>query len=104
MQVMPTTARTLGIDPDELFNAAVNIRTGVRYLRFLADRYAGHTISTLAAYNAGPTRFERGAALPRETEHYIERVRTSYAKHLWNARHATETIKYQHGYNMSCMF
>lgn len=81
MQVMPGTARDLGVDPDRLFDPAVNLDAASRYLRVLADRYDGHTHSVLAAYNAGPERVRPGAQLPRETAEYIERVRAAYPRY-----------------------
>src|SRR5262245_12014055 len=52
MQLMPATARELGvIDP---MRAEQNVHGGARYLRHLHNRYGTWT-HTLAAYNAGPT-------------------------------------------------
>lgn len=68
MQIKPATAagdpiNIKGIDGD----ADKNVHAGVKYLRFLADHYfpelksqeANQTFFALAAYNAGPSRFER---------------------------------------------
>lgn len=78
MQVMPKTALKLGVNPDLLFAPGINIETGTRYLRELADRYRGHTVTVLAAYNAGPARVDSQARLPRETTNYLRRVRAAY--------------------------
>ncbi len=51
MQLMPSTAKKLGVDPN---NAEENIRGGVKYMKQLLDRYYGDAISAMAAYNAGP--------------------------------------------------
>lgn len=77
MQVMPATweemqARyRLGTDP---FDARDNILVGTAYLREMFDRY-GNTGAMLAAYNAGPARYDtfldEGRALPAETRAYV---------------------------------
>ena len=76
MQIMPETwaylrARYgLGDDP---YDAHDNIQAGAAYLRELHDRYGSP--SFLAAYNAGPSRYEdhliAGLPLPAETEAYV---------------------------------
>lgn len=77
MQVMPTTweelrrRHRLGSDP---FDPRDNILAGTAYLRELHDRY-GSVAATLAAYNAGPERYDRylarGLPLPAETLAYV---------------------------------
>ena len=62
MQVMPQTAKDPNVGIPEIHRAEPNIHAGVRYLRFLRDRYfneAGisaldQTLFSFAAYNAGP--------------------------------------------------
>ena len=77
MQVMPATwtelrARYgLGRDP---YDPRDNIHAGTAYLREMYDRY-GNVPAMLAAYNAGPARYDdyvqRGRALPAETRAYV---------------------------------
>nr|WP_244642701.1 lytic transglycosylase domain-containing protein [Camelimonas fluminis] len=77
MQVMPDTwaalrARyRLGRDP---YDPHVNIMAGAAYLREMWDRY-GDVGAMLAAYNAGPGRYDdhrsTGRALPAETRAYV---------------------------------
>lgn len=76
MQIMPKTwaelrARYgLGADP---YDAGDNILAGTAYIRELSDRYG--LPGFLAAYNAGPGRYERhlktGRPLPAETQAFV---------------------------------
>jgi hypothetical protein len=76
MQIMPETWATLrlryglGADP---FDPHDNIIAGAAYLRELHDRYGSPGF--LAAYNAGPARYEdhlaTGQPLPAETRAYV---------------------------------
>jgi hypothetical protein len=76
MQLMPGTARDLGVT--QPFNPQQNVMGGAQYLQRLLDRYGGDVPSALAAYNMGPAAFERtmarGAALPAETQRYVQQV------------------------------
>lgn len=73
MQLMPKTAKELGVDPT---NPEENIRGGVMYLRKMMDKYNDPVLAA-AAYNAGPGRVDKAlrgegiGALPRETRMYI---------------------------------
>ncbi|WP_243697819.1 lytic transglycosylase domain-containing protein [Acidomonas methanolica] len=79
MQIMPDTWRklraalNLGSDP---YDPRDNITAGATYLRWLHDRYGD--AGFLAAYNAGPGRYEEllrtSHALPDETKKYVTRV------------------------------
>ena len=80
MQIMPGTwaglrARYgLGNDP---YDVRDNIMAGAAYLRAMHDRY-GNATAMLAAYNAGPGRYDeylsRGRPLPTETLAYLEKL------------------------------
>ena len=81
MQLMPATARRLGVkDP---YDPEQNIHGGTRYLAELAKLFKGDLISMLASYNAGEDRvFERGYVPPfKETQNYVVRVLTSYVEY-----------------------
>ena len=52
-QLMPATARQLGVDPRD---PVANLVGGARYLRQLLDQFDGNVEKALAAYNAGPGR------------------------------------------------
>ncbi|WP_242340704.1 lytic transglycosylase domain-containing protein [Anaeromyxobacter sp. SG66] len=74
MQLMPYTARRVGISERHLFDPAQNILGGVRLLAVLLRHYDGDVISALVAYNARPRRLY--APIPRngETPAYVWRV------------------------------
>jgi soluble lytic murein transglycosylase-like protein len=74
MQLMPATARDLGVD--DVFDPAANIDGGTRYLAGLLRMFKDESLA-LAAYNAGPGRVARaGRKIPRipETEAYVRAV------------------------------
>jgi soluble lytic murein transglycosylase-like protein len=76
MQLMPETARALGVDPRDPYQ---NANGGAQYLRTLLAKYEddpNQVLLALAAYNAGPAAVDRYHGVPpfRETREYILRV------------------------------
>lgn len=74
MQLMPTTAKALGIaDPQD---ARQNIFGGTKYLSKLLDRFNGNVALALASYNAGPTVVARHKGIPPygETRGYVSKI------------------------------
>ena len=84
MQLMPGTAKELGVDA---FRSDENARGGVQYLRSLLLRYQGDSVLALAAYNAGPGAVQRFNGLPPylETRRYVVSVLKEYNRQLQQA-------------------
>jgi soluble lytic murein transglycosylase-like protein len=81
MQVMPATARDLGVsNARHLFDPEQNVEAGVKYLKFLLDRFDGDLPTAIAAYNAGPGAVDRHAGIPPypETQNYVRKVLSSF--------------------------
>src|ERR1051325_5180359 len=75
MQLMPDTAKQLGVDPTD---PAQNIEGGTRYLKQLHDQFGGDTDLALAAYNAGPGNVQKaGNKIPNipETQNYVQSIK-----------------------------
>jgi soluble lytic murein transglycosylase-like protein len=79
-QLMPGTARDLGVNPDDPF---ANLEGGARYLRQQMDRFDGDLERALAAYNAGPGRVIRAGGIPaiRETQTYVAAIMGRLSNH-----------------------
>ena len=79
-QLMPGTARELGVNPDD---PLANLEGGARYLRQQLDRFDGDVEKALAAYNAGPGRVMAANGIPRirETQNYVASVMGRLSDH-----------------------
>ena len=74
MQLMPSTAATLGVQ--DSFQPDQNVRGGSTYLDSLLLRYHDNLALALAAYNAGPAAVDKYHGIPpyAETRAYVARV------------------------------
>ena len=86
MQVMPGTYEELRARhelDDDPFHPYDNIMAGTAYIREMYDLYGSPGF--LAAYNAGPRRFEdyaiRNRGLPNETRRYVAKIAPNIADH-----------------------
>lgn len=77
MQLMPSTAAELRVDPTR---APENAQGGAMYLRDLLIRYHGNSALALAAYNAGPAAVAKFSGVPpyAETRRYVSLVLHEY--------------------------
>lgn len=74
MQLIPATAARFGVENP--FDPSQNLDGGVRYLKFLTERFQGNLQLALAAYNAGEGAVERHGGIPpyRETQEYVTKI------------------------------
>ena len=98
MQVMPDTARMLGLQGDakqtveqKLTDPETNVRLGTRYLRQLLAQFRGRADLAVAAYNAGPGAVRRRMAVPpyTETQNYVRTVLAIYQTLQPSATHTS---------------
>lgn len=77
MQLMPGTARSLGVNP---LSPSEAVDGAARLLSKYLKTYNGRTDLALAAYNAGPGAVRRYGGVPpyTETRNYIQRVTRSW--------------------------
>lgn len=79
MQLMPETASLF--DCENPFDPESNIKTGIKYLKYLMDYFNGRMELAVAAYNAGPKNvIKYGYSIPpfSETKGYVKKVMDYY--------------------------
>ena len=78
MQLMPDTAEDMEVRNP--FNPEENIEGGIKYLRYLLNRFNGDITLALAAYNAGPEKIEKFGGIPPipETQRYVKQILSIY--------------------------
>jgi soluble lytic murein transglycosylase-like protein len=95
MQLMPATARRMGVN--NIYDPKQNIEGGVRYMRLLLDMFDGDVSLALAGYNAGEGAVMRyGRQIPpyNETQDYVRRISARYAaiSNLTTRLHSPKTV------------
>lgn len=79
MQLMPDTARRFGVT--NIYNPRQNIKAGIKYMRWLLDKFDGDVSLALAGYNAGEGAVMKyGNKIPpyRETQSYVVKIMNHY--------------------------
>jgi len=78
MQLMPNTARLVGVE--DVWDPIDNLGGGTRYLAQMMIRFQGRTSWAIAAYNAGPGAVQRYQGIPpyEETRAYVQKVVSLY--------------------------
>lgn len=78
MQLMPSTARGLGVTNS--FDIQQNVDGGTRYIKGKLDQFNGDLKLALAAYNAGPGSVIKYNGIPPypETQNYVRNVLKYY--------------------------
>ena len=82
MQLIPSTALRFGAS--DAMDPKQNIEAGVRYLKYLQQRFPEDLTLTIAAYNAGEGAVSRYKTVPpyRETRGYVQKVSREYQNGL----------------------
>jgi soluble lytic murein transglycosylase-like protein len=85
MQLMPSTASAVGVDP---YDSLGNVIGGVSYLRSQLDSFSGYgdyaVTNAVAAYNAGGNAVRNYGGCPpyAETQNYVVKVNDIYTQLL----------------------
>jgi len=80
MQLMPATARGLGVT--DASDPLQNVMGGAKLLGFLTEKYGGNLELALAAYNAGSGAVDKHGGIPPfgETQKYVPLVMSAYER------------------------
>ena len=115
MQIRPATARDKNVGIHDISRPQSNVHAGVKYMRFLADRYFNEEemhpmdqwMFTLAAYNAGPARVQKLRQEARrrglDQNKWIDNVETVAAHRIGRetVRYVSDIAKYFLGYKLT---
>jgi hypothetical protein len=79
MQLMPSTARGLGVT--NVYDPSQSIDGGTKYLAQQIQNFNGNISYALAAYNAGPGAVKKYNGVPpyQETQKYVKTIMANYA-------------------------
>jgi Transglycosylase SLT domain len=93
MQLMPDTARRFGVT--DIYEPRQNIDAGVKYMRWLLNKFDGDMSLALAGYNAGEGAVMKyGWQIPpyNETREYVRRITTRYNS-IRNPNYIAHSVK-----------
>ncbi|MFV0388016.1 MAG: lytic transglycosylase domain-containing protein [Pyrinomonadaceae bacterium] len=79
MQLMPATAKRFGVT--NIYDPQQNIEAGVRYMRWLLNKFDQDIVLALAGYNAGEgavMKYDNQVPPYRETQEYVRRITSRY--------------------------
>lgn len=79
MQLMPATAARFGVR--NIYDPQQNIEAGVKYMRWLLDKFDGDVRLALAGYNAGEgavMKYDNQVPPYKETKKYVIRITSHY--------------------------
>jgi soluble lytic murein transglycosylase-like protein len=108
MQLMPVTARELGLrvpryknplNPipnsrlDERFDPKENVEAGMKYLNDMIERYNNNYVLALCAYNAGPGRVDNTPPAIHETEKHVGKVLNRYYEYRNSPKKMREALE-----------
>ncbi|NRA86752.1 MAG: transglycosylase SLT domain-containing protein [Rhizobiales bacterium] len=85
-QIIPGTAKGLGIYPEYYNSPYLQVKGGARYLSKMLGMFNGNIIHALAGYNAGPGAVQKYGGVPpyKETQNYVIKIPTYYNQYLNN--------------------
>jgi len=83
-QIIPGTAKDLGIFPEYYSDPYIQVVGGARYLAAQLQAFNGNIVFALAAYNAGPGAVQKYDGVPpyKETQHYVQVIPAKYNSYL----------------------